>query len=201
MPPWLPSGTSRITLCFSTVPPHATLRAVGGLLYQDHPVCIRMILHRLSDLCPGVSCATVATQSTPWFVRKASGTGTFHITLDRLLHFLQRPHRLLTDGTNLQWRSDIDAPSSFRVTEYIRHPAFPLRTVLAVFWVSVFVGYSGTPTLRRCNPFLHDPKTLKLLVALGLHLVLRFQITTLSEGSASSSAQPLLTIRLGKFHC
>jgi hypothetical protein len=115
--------------------------------------------------------------------------------------FSLRPHRLLTDGANLQWRSDIDAPSPLRTTEYIRHPALPLRTVLTVFWVSVFVGYSGTPTLRRCNPFLHDPKTLKLLVALGLHLVLRFQITTLSEGSASSSAQPLLTIRLGKFHC
>jgi len=31
----------------------------------------------------------------------------------------------------------------------------------------------GTPTRRRCIPFVRTPLTLKLLVALGLHLVLR----------------------------
>lgn len=108
-----------------------------------------------SCLCPGVSCVTVATHSTPSFVQEASGTGTFHITLDRLLHsFTVAFHRLL-DGTNLRRRSDIGVPTYFRMPEYTRHPAFPLRAVLAVFWVTVSIVYSAIPTLRRYPPFLH----------------------------------------------
>jgi len=41
-----------------------------------------------------------------------------------------------------------------------------------VLWVIVILTYSETPTLRRCVPFIETPTTLKLPVALGLHLAL-----------------------------
>jgi hypothetical protein len=68
MPPWLPSGLSRITTCYSTVQPHATLRAGSGLSHQDHPSCNRMIFHRLPDLSGGISWAAVATHSNHHFI-------------------------------------------------------------------------------------------------------------------------------------
>jgi hypothetical protein len=77
VPPLITEWPVSVTPCFSTVPPHATLRAVSGFSHQNHPICDRMILHRLSDLDTGVSCMAVATQSTPYFVSKRLRTRHF----------------------------------------------------------------------------------------------------------------------------
>jgi len=96
-------------------------------------------------------------------------------------------------GTNLRRRFDIGAPSILRLTEYTRHPVIPVASGTYGFLGrsrnSVIITYFRKfphPLFADGGLSLTTPTTRKLLVALGLHLVL---------------AQPLLTIRLGEFHC
>lgn len=105
------------------------------------------------------------------FVHKASGLGTFHMTLLPAFAILlcSRRFRPPSGFHKTLAQTYDDVPGGCLINHWSTKYTRRLQTLskFAVWWVIVIAPYSDTPTLRRCSHSKWQRRTHRLLAALG----------------------------------
>jgi hypothetical protein len=183
VPPFLTSGISRITPCYSTVPHSSNLAgcvrgfpikvawfAPRQLSFGDL-VFDLLFLHR--PLAQLVAEPRSSAFQEPIIVQKGSGLGTFSHDAQPAFAFFPVSPPVLPDGTNPQRRSDVGDPTSFRSSEYTRRlilsrceryswsfgsPSF-LLTQKHPLYADAFLSYSDTDNPQSAGCTQLAPRT------------------------------------------